>query len=521
MSFLVARIKKNTYKDSMQLMQLTERAKKLKGVIDAAAVMGTENNKELLRSIGMLPAEGEEAGPDDILFVVSASGREEAEAAVSEMEKLILSGISAGPSYVELEEALKMQEVNFAVVSVPGEYAKDAVLPILERGISVHLFSDHVSVEDEVYMKNFAQSKGLLLLGPSAGTSIIGGKGIAFSNTVERGRVGIISASGTGLQEVSVLLTLFGEGLSQGFGVGGRDLSDSCMGIMTKSCIDLLEQDEKTQVICIVSKPAGKEALKSLLEYIRERTRKHYVLCLLGSDDLKLNDGRIVQAHSLHASAKLSLKALGKSSRYGTPVEELIAKAAELRSKVSEKRRFLRGLFSGGTLAYEAMLILQDGLGRIYSNTPLRREDRLKNSFISFENTIVDMGEEEFTEGRLHPMIDPTVRGLRLKNEMNDSSVAVAMVDVMLGYGSYSDPAGAIAEVIEHAGDKNNLPAVVAHVCGTENDPQRLSTQAEKLRSHGVETFLTNAEMSFVVAQALNGNDKAVASRLASRYLLE
>ncbi|MEM0118385.1 MAG: hypothetical protein QXV32_08040 [Conexivisphaerales archaeon] len=521
MTFLVARVKKNTYRDSMQLMQLTERAKKLRGVLDAAAVMGTENNKELLKSIGMLPVEAEEAGPDDILFVVSGSTREEAEKAISEMEGLMLSGISTGPSYVELEEALKMQDVNFAVVSVPGENAKDAVLPILKRGISVHLFSDHVSVEDEVYMKNYALSKGLLLLGPSAGTSIIGGKGIAFSNAVERGRVGIISASGTGLQEVSVLLTLFGEGISQGFGVGGRDLSDTCMGMMTKSCIDLLEQDEKTEVVCIVSKPAGSEALKSLLQYVRERTKKYYVLCLLGSDDLAINDRRIVQAHSLHATAKLSLKALGKSSRYGTPVDELTAKAAELRRRVSERRRFVRGLFSGGTLAYEAMLILQEGLGRIYSNTPLRSEDRLKNPFTSFENTIVDMGEEEFTEGRLHPMIDPSLRSLRLKSEMDDTSVAFAMLDVMLGYGSHSDPAGAIADVMEEIGDKPDLPALIAHVCGTEKDPQKLSMQTEELRRYGVETFLTNAEMSFVAAQALNNNDKVIGKRLARKYLLE
>jgi len=192
MNYILAKVLKNTYKDSMQLMQVTERAKKVKGVIDAAAVMATENNKELLRTIKLLNEEGERANADDILLVVLATGRDEAEFALQEMEKFVMQGIAA-PSYIDLKEALNDNRINLAVISVPGEHAREVALPIIERGISVHLFSDHVSIEDEVYLKKLAIEKGVLLLGPSAGTSILGGKGIAFANAVRRGRIGIVS----------------------------------------------------------------------------------------------------------------------------------------------------------------------------------------------------------------------------------------------------------------------------------------------------------------------------------------
>jgi FdrA protein len=516
MNYILAKVLKNTYKDSMQLMQVTERAKKVKGVIDAAAVMATENNKELLRTIKLLNEEGERANADDILLVVLATGRDEAEFALQEMEKFVMQGIAA-PSYIDLKEALNDNRINLAVISVPGEHAREVALPIIERGISVHLFSDHVSIEDEVYLKKLAIEKGVLLLGPSAGTSILGGKGIAFANAVRRGRIGIVSASGTGLQEVSVLISHYGEGISQGFGVGGRDLSDSCMGMMTKRCIEIFEEDEQTDVVCIISKPAGEDALKELIKFIKNDTKKDYVLCLLGSEELDFKEKRIVQANSLHAAAGKSMKLLGKDMQFGSSLEQLLNQAKEIKRNIADKSEFIRGLFTGGTLAYESMIILQDGIGDIFSNIAIKPENKLKDPFKSFKHTVIDLGEEEFTEGRLHPMIDPTVRNIRLKQEMNDKSVGLIMMDVMLGYASNADPAGAIINTVNQS---KSVPPIIAHVCGTEQDPQGLNVQTEKLKSSGINVFTSNAEMSFVAAAAfINGNYER-AKIIARKYLL-
>ncbi len=515
MNHILARVLKNTYKDSMQLMQVTEKAKRMKGVLDAAAVMATDNNKELLRTINLLNEEGERAKADDILLVVLATGRDEAESALQEMEKLVMQGVGA-PSYIDLREAIKDSRINLAVISVPGEHAREVVVPIVERGINVHLFSDHVSVEDEVYLKKLALEKGVLLLGPSAGTSIIGGKGIAFANSVRRGRIGIVSASGTGLQEVSVLISLYGEGISQGFGVGGRDLSDSCMGMMTESCIKILEEDEQTDVICIISKPPGEYALKKLVEFIKNDTKKDYVLCLLGSEELDFKEKRIIQAHSLHTAAGKSISLLGKDRQFGTSFEQLLNQSKEIKRNIADQREFIRGLFTGGTLAYESMIILQEGIGDIFSNVSIRAENKLKDPFKSHKHTVIDLGEEEFTEGRLHPMIDPTVRSIRLKQEISNKSVALIMMDVMLGYASNADPAGAIISAI---GKSKDGPMIITHICGTDQDPQNLSMQKDKLESSGISIFPSNAEMSFVAAAAFINDNYERVKVLARKYL--
>lgn len=514
---VLTRIKKNTYRDSMQLMQMAEQAKKLKGIIDAAAMMASENNKQLLKSIGMLTEEGEKADADDIILVVSATDRESAERALEMMENESYN-LQQTQKYFELDEALKNDRVNLGVVSVPGEYAKEFVIPMLDKGVSVHLFSDHVSIEDELYMKNYAKSKGLLLLGPSAGTSILGGKGIAFANSVRRGNIGIISASGTGLQEVSVLLSIFGHGVSQGFGVGGRDLSDYCMGIMTKSCIELLEGDDETQAVCIISKPPGRNALADLIDFIKNKTKKDYVLCLLGADEFNINEKRVRQAFSLHSAAKMCIEVIDErdAERAGSSFDQLIKKSEELRGKIKGKREFVRGLFTGGTLAYESLIILRDALGRVYSNTPLSEEERIDNPFTSLRHTIIDMGEEEFTEGRLHPMIDPSIRRSRLKQELADDSVAVIMLDVMLGYGSSNDPAEHIVSAIER---KQDMPAILAHVCGTDKDPQNLASQVKKIEDAGITNFISNAEMSFVAANILKPDKRELGMKLFKKYL--
>lgn len=516
-----SRVIKNVFKDSMQLMQVTEAARGLPGVIDAAAVMATQTNKELLRRTGLLSEEIEEAKPDDLVVSVLAEDEEKANDALNRMISLIEKPMEEGKqkAYISLEEALnENQGLNLGIVSVPGEYAREVVVPMLQRGISVHLFSDHVSVEDEVYMKDYALERGLLLLGPSAGTSILGGKGIAFANSVRRGPVGIVSASGTGLQELSVILSRAGTGISQGFGVGGRDLSDQIMGKMTKSSISILEEDTETDVVCIVSKPPGERAMTELLSFLREKTRKRYVLCLLGWEG-NIKEERIKIAPSLHAAAKFCIEMVGGEAELGD-FEKLLAIAEEIRERAG-KRRFLRGLFTGGTLAYEALIISSQALGDVYSNIPISPEFRLRDSNVSYMHTIVDMGEEEFTQGRAHPMIDPTLRNIRVKEELLDRDVAELMIDVMLGYASHHDPAGSVAKAVQEIrSSKDDLPPLLVHVCGTEEDKQNLKMQEKKLKEVGSFIFDTNAEMSVAASLSLLQNEESKI-RLLKGYLGE
>jgi FdrA protein len=392
---------------------------------------------------------------------------------------------------------------------------------LLEKDIHVHLFSDHVSVEDELEMKRFAKSKGLLVMGPGAGTSIIAGKAVAFANVVRRGNVGIVAAAGTGLQEVSVLLDDGGLGVSQALGTGGGDMKDQIGGITTLQAIEALEKDVSTDIIVVVSKPPDLAVRERILNYLNQSTSKPIVACFLGADPYAnatvMTKSRISLTRTLHGAAVESLRRnspQGNFDAISMPPSQLLKIAHEISTKLNSRQKYVRGLYTGGTLAYEALIILASMIGGVYSNTPLNSNFKLPNSSQSLKNSIVDLGEEQFTLGRAHPMIDPTVRQLRLVEEAKDPEVSAIMLDIMLGYGSHSDPAGAMSESISKAraiahNDSRSLP-ILAHVCGTEQDPQRRSDQIRKLQSMGATVFPTNALM--VAASALISRRDSVAS---------
>jgi len=506
---------KNTYKDSIQLMRISENARKQTGVIDAAVVMGTPTNKELLDNVGLLTEEGRGSSSEDILIALKIESESEAvekvNAIKSELERP--SPREKQESYFSnIESALRtMPDANFAIVSVPGPYVRAVTSELLERGIDTQIFSDHVDVEDEIYLKRLASSKGLLVLGPGAGTSLVAGKAIAFSNVVNRGRIGIVAAAGTGMQELSVLISRAGFGISEGLGVGGRDVKSGVGGLMTLASIRALEEDEDTEAVCFVSKPPSGDVLSKIIGYIREETKKQYVLAFFGPETDSIIRAtpphpRICFAHSLHAAAIRSIEQLGSTQRNitsnnlplaGMGKSELEALAFSIYSKLTPDQRWVRGLFAGGTLMSEAMQILTRLLGTVvYSNAPFDKEGKLEDSYVSKGNTLIDFGEEEFTSGRPHPMIDPTIRKIRLAHELRDPEVACILLDVILGYASHGDPAGAIVEVLQKQPGKP-VP-ILAHVCGTNGDPQNASKQEKKLRDSGVVVLPSNASTAFL-----------------------
>jgi FdrA protein len=525
-------VRKNLHRDSVLLLKLSEEAKKIGSIKDAAVVMGTVTNKEVLAKLGLLTEEGKAATDSDMILAVMADSESEIEEGVKQIETMILRPPAAkGRSYYSIEGAIEaVPDANLAIVSVPGEFARDVVRKLLERGIHVQLFSDHVSPEHELELKQYAASKGLLVMGPGAGTSLIGGKAIGFGNVIRRGNIGIVAAAGTGLQEVSVLLSEAGLGVSAGLGTGGGDVETKVGGLMMLQAIDALEKDSGTSTIVVVSKPPEPPVLHLLLEHITRRCKKRYVTCFLSPESYDIPQEartRIKGTRTLHAAFSEVLRSTDPArhmeimSRFTLSPGELKALAGEESNGLNQKQQYIRGLYTGGTLAYETLLILGRLVGNVYSNVPLNPKLKLPNPYQSMKDSIIDLGEEQFTSGRAHPMIDPTIRKMRLVEEAKDPEVAVILIDVMLGYGSHPDPAAAmlsaIAEAKRISNSNGRLLPVLAHVCGTDQDPQPLSEQERKLREAGVRVFKTNAMMAIAGAM-ISKRDALSSEALADVY---
>jgi succinyl-CoA synthetase alpha subunit len=503
-------------------MRLTEEAKKLPGVEEAVVAMGTETNRRLLRDLGLLGKEGEGAGDGDLVLAVRVAAGADAGAALKKIEEMLMSPPTAAQEarasiFHSLDSALeRFPKANLAVVSLPGTQAYEPTMELLKKGINVHLFSDHVPRDQEAELKRFASSKGLLVLGPGAGTCIINGVGLGFANSVRQGRVGIVASAGTGIQEVSVLLDRVGLGVSHALGVGGSDVSEQIGGIMMKDCLSLLDADPGTETIMIVAKTPTPSVVANVMGYVDEKTTKPVVACFLGMDTPATKGGRVRYAKTLHSAVAAVTQISGEkaSKEFHATISKSLGDLSDsvlrLHSSLAPAQKHIRGLYSGGTLAHETLLILKQLLGEPYSNTPLTSGFTLEDPGTSRDNSVVDLGDEFFTAGRAHPMIDPTLRRLRILQEGNDPTVAVIMLDIVLGYGSSSDPSGGLTGAIEESRAKAVSQGrdliFMAHVCGTERDPQSLEDQNNKLARAGVVLFSSNAQMSAAAALLVGGD---------------
>ncbi len=503
-----ALIKPSEYHDSVSLMLVARTLSGMTGVRDAAVVMATEANKSILAAAGLLADEVKTATANDLVIVISAENDSLVDAALQQAEILLKKKATATQTGEfkprTIHGALSSRpDANVAVISVAGQYATNEAWDALQRGLHVLLFSDHVSIEDEITLKKYARDHGLLLMGPGAGTSILNNVALGFANVIPQGPVGIVSAAGTGLQEVSSLLARRGTGISQGIGVGGRDLSKDVGGIMMLEALKALQQDSATEVIALISKPPADEVVRVILDQVAVSV-KPTVVCFLGGDTSTLTKTpNIIPARTLSECALLATQAVHhESGNIKANLEEennsIKKQASELRKKLNPKQRYLRGLFSGGTLCYEAQVIWKDILDiPVFSNAPLPGKPALENPMQSCGHSAVDMGEEEFTSGRPHPMIDNSLRIRRLLQEARDPETAVIMLDVVLGYGAHPDPASELGQAVKDACELAKRDGrellVVASVTGTEGDPQGFSQTVSALERAGVIVCDSNA----------------------------
>jgi FdrA protein len=473
-------IRAGAYYDSVVLMQLQRGLLGLPGVFDAGVVMATPANCELLAANNLLP-DSITASPDDLLIVVKADDDSSAREAIRQVDSLLArrrSSVSQDFRPRSLSAAVKqLPESSWVLVSVPGRYAAGVAREALDLGKHVFLYSDNVSLKDEIALKRTAREKGLLVMGPDCGTAIINGVGLGFANRIRRGPIGLVGASGTGLQAVTTHIHNLGGGISHAIGTGGRDLKSDVGAITAHPALNLLARDSETKVIVLISKPPSPDLATKLLT-AGQAAGKPVVVDFIGYPPPARKLGNLHFATSLSEAAEIAVKQLSGSS-------ELLSAADK------PARGYLRGLFSGGTLAYETMLGLQATFSPLYSNAPITNNQLLKDLLRSEAHTIIDLGDEFFMVGRLHPMLDNDLRIRRLRQEAADPEVGMILLDVVLGEGSHPDPASELAPVIKEISDKKE---VVVVMIGTDDDPQDFQSQVERLEEAGTRVFRTVAE---------------------------
>lgn len=499
-------IRENAYYDSVTLMLISKDVSKIDGVEKALVGMGTELNKELASSLEISSSEIEKISPNDFFVALELKDEKIFEKVIEKINELLNK--KAGNDDDEykpksLNTALEYQpNSNVVLISVPGEYAVVEARKALDKDLHVMLFSDNVSIEDEKELKEIAYEKGLLMMGPDCGTAIINNVPLAFANVISSGDIGIIAASGTGTQEVSVIIDKLGCGVSQVIGTGGRDLSKEIGGLTMIQGLNALIKDDDTKVIVLISKPPAVEISEKILK-IASKCSKPVVVDFIGGDYEMIKSYGVFPSLTLEDAARKAVALSNGSS----PVdfigfeenEKNIEKMIENEvSKFDKKQKYIRGLYTGGTLTDEAMKMLGENIDKIYSNIPLKSEFRLIDTSKSIGHTCIDLGDDEFTRGRPHPMIDPSTRADRLKDEANDETVAIILLDFVLGYGSHEDPVGEMLESIEFAKNKakerGQYLSIVASICGTDKDPQSLKKSERRLKEADVIIMPSNAQ---------------------------
>lgn len=506
---------KNTYRDSVVLMRISRELELMEGALKATALMGTENNKRLLEEAGLLAADGEAATPNDLVLALEVSPTYPDPAIREKALRLLETRASsqAGSGYRprSLEGAVEaLPGANLALISIPGEHAAREARKALDLGLNVLLFSDNVSIDDEASLKGRAAGSGLFMLGPDCGTAIINNVPLGFANAVPPGRVGLVAASGTGLQQVTCLLAAAGEGVSQALGVGGRDLDDRVGGAMMLQGLSALEADTHTEAIVLISKPPGPSTEERLLARL-EKVSKPCVVCFLGADVREAGPGPVATASDLTAAADLALERLGVRP----PSRALEGRTRERLRDLSgslgpEGHRSVRGLYSGGTLCYEALLTVRAlAAGAVSSNLKLEGVQAVESPGGARGHVLMDLGDDRFTVGRPHPMIDLRQRCAMLEEEAANPEAGVLLLDVVLGYGSHPDPASelapAIQEAVRAAAEAGRTLACVAVLCGTRGDPQGLDGQRAALEAAGAVVVESNLQAATIAAALSTG----------------
>jgi FdrA protein len=466
-------VRPGAYHDSVSLLQVSRAATEVEGVESAMVAMATPLNLDLLAGMGF-DIRGLDAGPNDMVIAVRATAegaaraREEVDRALASVGRAAGgSGAAAGaPPARTTGSAARRTDLDVALVSVPGEHAFVEAMDALRSGLHVMVFSDNVPIEQEVALKAEAARRGLLVMGPDCGTAIVGGVGLGFANVVRPGPIGLVAASGTGLQQLCCLLDDAGAGVSHALGVGGRDLSAEVGGASTLAALAALDADERTGLVVVVSKPPDAAVARRVRE-AAEACATPVVVAFVGRGQ-----------RDLTSVAGEALAALGRA--VPTP-----------RSWPAPERgpgpwHSVRGLFAGGTLCQEATAIVADGLGA--------------------DPVMADFGDDAYTRTRPHPMIDNTLRLEGIAAEAGRGEAAVLLLDVVLGHGAHPDPASELAPALASAVAAGL--ATVVSLCATAGDPQDRERQAEAFVTAGASVHSSNAEAAREAVALLRGADR-------------
>lgn len=509
-------IVRDTYRDSVFLMRVSSRLREQDGIAQAEILTGTPSNLEALHDHNLLPSELVDAqpGPNDLLIAVRGT-EGSVERTLSEARKLIDTQHVHDVGNIErdsadryragsLRDALEvLPDANLALISLPGPHVRSEAMAALRRGLNLLIFSSSVDIDDEMAIKREAEQRGLLVMGPDCGTAMFRGAGLGFANAVRSGPVGLVGASGTGLQQVSTFIHHCGCGISHIIGTGGGDVGPEIAGRMTLSGMDLLDSDPETRVVVIVSKPPHPEAAERILARA-QRIQKPVVVCFLGADTSGLRDDPPVQVGTLEDAALVAVslaedKRLGEVRAIAAALEpdqdDILAREASL---LARDQRFVRGLFCGGTFALEAAFLLKSMVGDVSGNFRATGIKLIDDTVRIAGHGVLDLGAESLTRGRPHPMLAPDMREAQILSAAGDPSVGVVVLDFVLGYGVHPDPAGSTAPILrkmsEATAENGRHIAILATVCGTDRDPQGLADQVRTLREVGaVVTYSSSA----------------------------
>jgi FdrA protein len=492
------RVFPGAYRDSLLLLSATRAMEQGAGVSWASAAMATPATIEDLAARGFPPGDLAGADANALVLAVCAADGQTADDALGRARAALFAEPARpatehgrpGPRTIG-EAVARLPEANVAVVSVPGPYAAMAAHSALTAGLHVLLFSDNVPLAAEMELKRRASRLDRLVMGPGAGTAVLGGVGLGFANAVGPGPVGVVAAAGTGAQEVMTLLDRWGIGVSQVIGVGGRDLSAEVGGLMARDAVRALDADPATEVILLVSKPPDADVARAV---ISASAATPVVAACIG---MSAPDGLLAGAP---LAGTLEQGAVLVAGMLGRPVPDLAEGTADVTGRAARRiaaaRTAVRGFYTGGTLCYEAQVVLGGWLGPVYSNIPLRPELGLPAP--AGAHICLDLGEEEYTQGRPHPMIDPAARKEIMQAEAFGDDIAAVLLDVVIGYGAHSDPAGEIAGTCSDIVASG--AAVVAYVLGARADRQGFDRQRRRLQEAGAIVTTSAAQAARVAA---------------------
>lgn len=488
-------IKKGCFQDSVSLMIISRKLSESENVDDVSVMMGTPANKSLLETTGFWHDDFNNATPNDICVAIRTETADESitQAILQQLDESLQQLAQAtGGSQTLLQvrrwesACQKLPEANMTLISVAGEYAAELANQALDRNLNVMMFSDNVTLEDEITLKRRAQDKGLLVMGPDCGTAMIAGTPLAFANVMPEGNIGVLGASGTGIQELCSQIALAGEGITHAIGLGGRDLSAEVGGISALTALEMLGVDDKSQVLAFVSKPPA-EAVRQHIVTAMKATGKPVVALFLGYTSAVARDENVWFAATLDDAARLAC---------------LLARVAARCSSLSTTGDgVIRGLYTGGTLAAEAA-----GLLAAHLNVTADAQHHHGMMLDAAGHQIIDLGDDFYTVGRPHPMIDPALRNQLITDLGTQPQVRVLLVDVVIGYGATADPAASLVQAWQKAcaarGHEQPLYAI-ATVTGTERDPQCRSLQIATLEDAGIAVVSSLPEATLLAAELI------------------